>query len=197
MTTRRCRCWRRARPTPRGPVESAVRGNRAGQEIMAVRRLRPRRRAHRGDVHPHRDHQAQRHRPTGPGSPMCLSASPSYHTRGCTSCCSGTGMPSGTKPRPHRPAPHPTSSNPPAPPERASRPAVLTGGIRPTEADGNRSNFRGRAVSAGAIAGGAGRGEQLRQDDGAAGARAVGGEAQTLVREARDGLTLLRLEPRR
>ena len=45
----------------------------------------------------------------------------------CTSCCFGTGKPSGIRPWPHRPAPHPTSSNPPALPERVSCPAVLAG----------------------------------------------------------------------
>lgn len=62
-----------------------------------------------------------------PAEVVSSSASPSWGTNGCTSCCPGTKIPSGIRPWPHRPTPHPTSSSPPAPPERTSRPAVLAG----------------------------------------------------------------------
>ena len=49
----------------RGLAEEGAAWHRAGTQIMALRRLRPRRRSGSGDVHLHRHRQAQRRRPAG------------------------------------------------------------------------------------------------------------------------------------
>ena len=86
-------------------AERALRGIALGRRGLAVRRLRSRRRARRGNVHADRHRQAQRHRPRKPGSPTCSPASPIIPPPGSTSSCPGTGRRPGIKPpREHRPA---------------------------------------------------------------------------------------------
>ena len=106
-------------------AERAIRGIALGrQTLVAVRRLRPRRRAGRGDVHPHRHHQAQRRRPAGlarrcAGPHRRAAAHP-----GARVAALELESRPGPSPRPHRPAL--SSRSVFGPP----RPAVLPGCLR-------------------------------------------------------------------
>ena len=74
---------------------------------MAVLRLGPWRRAGRGHVHADRHRQAQQISIRRPGSPMSWVASRIRRRPGSTNSCPGTGSPSRSSTKPHRPAPAP------------------------------------------------------------------------------------------
>jgi hypothetical protein len=72
--------------------------HRPGPPVMAVRWVRPRRRASGGDLHADRHRQTQRHQPAGVGSPTCSPASPIVPPSASTSFCRGTGSQPSIKP---------------------------------------------------------------------------------------------------
>ena len=88
-------------------AERALRPLCLGRRFLALRRVRPRRRASRSHVHPHRHRQVERRRSSGLARRRPQTASPSSRRPGCTNSSPGTGRLSSSRPSPHSLRPPP------------------------------------------------------------------------------------------